>query len=136
MGNLRKRILVLLTAFAFLFPLIADAMELGHAETGGTDGIREVHDGLLGDPVQTNRTFEQAVYASDHSSDSDTSDSPDNPASDHLHCGLNLAGCTAMMSEPQRVVVCQRRGCMLTPALQFMIGLIPSFILPPPKHTV
>ena len=136
MSKPRQKFVVFLTAFAFLYPLIADAMEIGHTENGGAAGVHQVHGVSIGDSGQTLQAFDRAVYAADRHSDSDTNDLPNAPVTDHRHCGSNLAGCVTMMMEWHRAAACQRHSCSVKPSQRFMTGFIPTYILPPPKRPI
>ena len=136
MSRPRQKFVAFVTALAFLFPLVADAMGIGHAETGGAIVSGQGHGVSIGDIGQTFRAFDRAVYSSEHYSDSDTNDLPNAPVTDHRHCGANLAGCVAMMMEWQRAVACQRHNCSVKPSQRFITGFIPTYILPPPKRPI
>lgn len=132
----RQKIIALLTAFAFLYLQIVGAVESEHLENGKVNDVAKIDDGFTGTAGQAHLIIDQTRYNLEHLESGAANDSPFAPVTDHhRHCGLHLAGCAAMLNEAQRVVVSQKRGGAVKPSLQFMIGLIPPFILPPPKRS-
>ncbi len=132
----RQRVVAFLTAFAFLYPQIVGAVEFEHLETGKANDVVKIDDGIIGAVGQAHLIIDQTIYNLEHWESGEANESPFAPVADHhRHCGLHFAGCAAMLNESQRVIASQKRNGSVKPSQQFMIGLIPSFILPPPKRS-
>lgn len=133
MNRLRRKLVTLLTALAFLSPQIAGATKFELVEVHETAGVSGTQRGTLVPVMKMHAVLDKEIYSSKSSNSSDPNDTTPGPATGHRHCSFSLAGCMTLMDASDRVSFVPAHSYKAKPSQQSFAGITPDFVLPPPK---
>ena len=136
MNRLHQKLVILLTATAFLFPQIAGATEFELVEVHEIAGVVKTQRGTLLPVMKMHAVLDQDIYSSKSSDRSGAKDSSTTPVTGHRHCSFSLAGCMALKDASDWAPFLPMHDCRARPSQQSLAGITPDFILPPPKRRI
>lgn len=136
MNRLRQKLVILLTALAFIFPQIAGATKFELVEIHEAAGVVKTQRGTLMPVMKMHAVLDQEFYSSKSSNSSNPNDTSPAPATGHRHCSFSLAGCMTLIDASDRGPFMTVHRCKVRPSQQSLAGITPESILPPPKRRI